>query len=482
MAFELHPDLDTNFVAPDGPSDAQPGNNGNGYRKILDEAEVRETNVRILGNLTRFKANSLIMPREQPLHLVLLRLMFNHLRKVHQKKCWADDHHDVGQREFDALASSGTLSEEDKIPTHTFARTFERLFFLLCIEGVDLATYDPNSDGYVTWAEFYDVYMRQNISVKWTLCERIFYTLEDPDSSICANIVSFIVLFVIVVSSFCFIFSTVPAFQDNLDHKDGPKAIKVVNVIDGICLVIFVIEYLVRLLTCWNVRTEISRKNQTALVALVVGYEPISLPSPFFRVIHFFFAPANLVDLVAILPGVLSLFVPLDGGGFIVLRLIRLTRLFRVFKSKSLLEPVIIIGRTLSKSTSALNILMFNLLLGVVISGSLIYIVEGLGTWDVENQVYVRVVGKEWNETSGKFETLRAATPFISIPDSFWWSLVTVMTVGYGDHYPITGWGKVVAAGTMVFSLVMTALPIGVVGGNFSKVWAEFEQTKSDDD
>jgi len=498
MASEIHPALNADLVAQDDHSKTQPGaggpqspvttawgKNGNGYRKVLDEAEVKETNVRILGNIIRFKTNPIVMPREQPMPLVLLRIVFNELKKDHFKKSEAGRQlvfENEEQREMAILASSRTPPEEDRVPTVSFARAFERLFHLLRDnEAFDYAEYDPNSDGYVTWAEFFCVYRKRNITVKWSFCERVFYTLEDPDSSIAATFLSFFVLMVIVVSSFCFIFSTVPFFQENPDSPEGPKPMKVLTIIDSVCLAIFVVEYLARLLTCWNVRTEISRKNQNALVALVVGYGPISLPSSFMRVIYFFFAPANLVDLVAILPGVLSVFVPIDGGGFVVLRLIRLTRLFRVFRTRSLIEPVIIIGRTLSQSTSALNILMFNLLLGVVISGSLIYIVEGLGTWDVENQVYLRAVGQEWNMTAGRFVDTMDSTPFSSIPHSFWWSLVTIMTVGYGDHYPTTGLGKVVAAGTMLFSLVMLALPVGVVGGNFSQVWSDFEKSKTNE-
>jgi len=244
------------------------------------------------------------------------------------------------------------------------------------------------------------------------------------------------------------------------------------------CLVIFVVEYLLRLLTCWNVRMELARKNQTQLLKIVVGYQPIFLPSPFVRVFRFVMAPTNVIDLLAIFPGVLGMIIDIEGGGFVVLRLIRLTRLFRVFKSRSFTEPLIIIWRSLQASTSALYILVFNLLLGVVISGSLIYIVEGMGRWDTATQSYLRPVGRQWNPTAGKFEELLDATPFTSIPDSFWWSLVTITTVGYGDHYPTTGLGKVVATGTMVFSFVILALPVGVIGGNFSNVWENYDKEK----
>ena len=54
--------------------------------------------------------------------------------------------------------------------------------------------------------------------------------------------------------------------------------------------------------------------------------------------------------------------------------------------------------------------------------------------------------------------------PFSSIPATFWWCVVTLTTVGYGDAYPLTAYGKLAAAFTMIASVVITALPISVIG------------------
>lgn len=430
-----------------------------GHRAMLGSHELEEANKRILASSMRDRL-PLFIPREQPVQLVFLRFIFKELHKQTQTQAMLE-------------------CEEEVVPIKAFQRAFERLFFLVRdSRAFDVKEYDDNGDGLMSWSEFFRVYRERRIMVRLSICERIFYTLEDSDSSVCANALSIFVLVVIVVSSFCFIFSTVSAFQVQSSPEEAPQPTPVLAAIDSVCLAIFVVEYLLRLLTCWNVRAELARKSQAQLLNVIVGYGPIFLPSPFVRVFRFVMAPANLVDLAAIFPGVLGLMIDIEGGGFVVLRLIRLTRLFRVFKSRAFTEPVIIIQRTLQASTSALYILVFNLLLGVVISGSLIYIVEGMGRWDIATQSYQRVNGREWNETAGKFEELLEATPFISIPDSFWWSLVTIMTVGYGDHYPTTGLGKVVTSATMIFSLVMLALPVGVVGGNFNQVWKDFDREK----
>jgi len=159
------------------------------------------------------------------------------------------------------------------------------------------------------------------------------------------------------------------------------------------------------------------------------------------------------------------------------LRLIRLTRIFRAFRLGKYVEPVLVITRTVKQSTKALYVLAFNLLLGVVIFGSLMYLMEQ-GDWDPKTHEYLRIVDYEWNATIGDYEAVKGITPFKSIPHAFWWALVTSTTVGYGDHYPTTSNGYIVAVVCMVWSLVILALPVGVIGGTFTQVWDEFARNK----
>ena len=66
--------------------------------------------------------------------------------------------------------------------------------------------------------------------------------------------------------------------------------------------------------------------------------------------------------------------------------------------------------------------------------------------------------------------------PFASIPRSFWWCMVTLMTVGYGDVYPLTVEGKIVASLTMIASVIITALPISVIGANFTQKGIDYKE------
>eukprot|EP00854_Cymbomonas_tetramitiformis_P011713 gene11713-13828_t len=67
--------------------------------------------------------------------------------------------------------------------------------------------------------------------------------------------------------------------------------------------------------------------------------------------------------------------------------------------------------------------------------------------------------------------------PFRSIPSSFWWCIVTLMTVGYGDVVPNTTSGQLVASLAMLASIIILALPISVIGANFTQQWVIFKDT-----
>jgi len=223
---------------------------GIGHRVHLGNHELEETNKRILASCIRFNTSHFFIPRDQPVELVFFRLMFNQLKS----QCKI------------------TPPEDEAVPLESFARVFERFFFLLREpQQFNVKDYDDDGDGWVTWSEFFQIYRDQNITVSLSLCERIFYTLEDSDSSLFANIVSIVVLAVIVVSSFCFIFSTVAVFQILPEDGSEPKPMSVLETIDTVCLVIFCVEYVLRLATCWDVRTEMSRKNQNQLWSLLLA-------------------------------------------------------------------------------------------------------------------------------------------------------------------------------------------------------------------
>jgi hypothetical protein len=443
-----------------------------GQRVLLSPMEIDTMNFKILAAMSD-RQMSFFIPREQPIELLFFRRIFTRLR---EQKARANE---ISGRSMHDMPED----VDENIPIQAFQRAMGRLFYVMRDpQGFDSKVYDQNGNGYVGWGEFCYVWKDRKITVRLSWWERIFLTCDDPQSSYMARLVSVFTLLTIVMSSLGFILSTVPEFQETPADGSAPKPGKVFEHIENCCLIIFVIEYLIRICTCWAIRDEVFDK--ALLLEMATGYERIQLSSPVMRVIKFIFNIQNLIDLAAILPGVvtgLSVLFTGDassgGGGFVVLRLVRLTRIFRAFRLGKYVEPVLVIARTVKQSTKALYVLAFNLLLGVVIFGSLMFLMEQ-GEWDPDTHEYWRVVDYKWNATADDFDKVLGITPFKSIPHAFWWALVTSTTVGYGDHYPTTSNGYIVAVVCMVWSLVILALPVGVIGGTFTQVWDDFAKNK----
>jgi len=122
-----------------------------------------------------------------------------------------------------------------------------------------------------------------------------------------------------------------------------------------------------------------------------------------------------------------------------------------------------LIGRVLTNSTNALILLLFFVSIGSLLCGSLMFYCEK-GIWDFKQGAYIRddiigLVGKE-------------PSPFYSIGRSLWWVVVTMTTVGYGDYYPTSTQGKCVGAATCCMSVLLMALPITIIGNEFTEQYA----------
>ncbi|MDQ0509338.1 cyclic nucleotide-gated ion channel [Ancylobacter amanitiformis] len=146
--------------------------------------------------------------------------------------------------------------------------------------------------------------------------------------------------------------------------------------------------------------------------------------------------PAALVDLVAWLPFLLSASLGLNLRTLAVLRLLRFVKLARYSPGmQSLLE-------VLHGERQSLLACFWLLSAAVLISATAMYLVEG--------QVQPDSLG--------------------SIPAAMWWAMTTVTTVGYGDVFPKTVAGRMIAGLTMITGIIMIALPVGIIATAFADV------------
>lgn len=149
----------------------------------------------------------------------------------------------------------------------------------------------------------------------------------------------------------------------------------------------------------------------------------------------YIFSFTGVIDLLAILPYLLQL-IGLSAD-MRMLRVLRLARLLKISHYTSALEDLM---SAIYSERKAFLAALYLLILALFLSSSLIYVAE--------NEVQPDV--------------------FSSIPETMWWSIVTLTTVGYGDVSPVTAVGKLIGATTAMMGVCSIALLTGIIGAGFS--------------
>ena len=147
---------------------------------------------------------------------------------------------------------------------------------------------------------------------------------------------------------------------------------------------------------------------------------------------RYVFSFLGLVDLLSILPMYLSIFLA-GAQSLLVFRALRLLRIFRIFKLTHFLSEMSFLREAIKSAAKKISIFMLAVLAIVIILGSVMYIVE--------------------TDENG----------FTSIPESIYWAIVTITTVGYGDIAPVTPTGKFIASVIMLLGYGIIAVPTGII-------------------
>ncbi|WP_316748384.1 ion transporter [Pedobacter gandavensis] len=150
------------------------------------------------------------------------------------------------------------------------------------------------------------------------------------------------------------------------------------------------------------------------------------------RPIEYVKSPLGIVDLLALIPSYLSV-IFIGAQSLLALRALRLLRVFRIFKLGHYLSEMKFLTVALRGSMRKISIFMLTVLALVVVLGSIMYLVE--------------------NRENG----------FSNIPESIYWAIVTITTVGYGDISPVTPLGKFIASLIMLIGYAIIAVPTGII-------------------
>lgn len=152
----------------------------------------------------------------------------------------------------------------------------------------------------------------------------------------------------------------------------------------------------------------------------------------------YIFSFFGMVDLLSILPTYLSFL--LAGSQFlVVIRGLRLLRIFRILKLSRFLGEAEVLRKALINSVAKITVFIGTVFLSIIIVASLMYLIEG-----PENG-------------------------FHNIPLSIYWAIVTITTVGYGDIVPLTTLGKALATLLMLMGYGIIAVPTGIVSAELSR-------------
>ena len=165
---------------------------------------------------------------------------------------------------------------------------------------------------------------------------------------------------------------------------------------------------------------------------------------PFRYAVSFF----GVVDLLAVVPTYLSLFLP-GSQYLLVIRLLRVLRVFRVLKVVKFVGESDVLLCALRNSRRKVIIFVFAVVTLCVILGSIMYVVEG------------------------------PEHGYTSIPKGVYWAIVTLTTVGYGDLAPSTNWGQAIASIVMIMGYGIIAVPTGIVTVEMSHAMREEISTQS---
>lgn len=203
-----------------------------------------------------------------------------------------------------------------------------------------------------------------------------------------------ILLIAILASVIIVIIESVPSYQDQYGG--------IFTALEWVFTIFFTIEYGLR---------------------LYAVHKPMKYAKSFFGVI----------DLMSILPTYLSLIFA-GTHSLMIVRGLRLLRVFRIFKLANFLSQGQVIMAALKASRDKIFVFVIFILIMVSIFGSIMYLVEGASN-----------------------------DQFDSIPRSIYWAIVTLTTVGYGDISPVTPFGQAIAAIIMISGYAIIAVPTGIV-------------------
>ncbi|KAF7259767.1 hypothetical protein EG68_03206 [Paragonimus skrjabini miyazakii] len=249
---------------------------------------------------------------------------------------------------------------------------------------------------------------------------RLWLLFEYPETSLLAFCFSVASVIFTIVSIILFCVETLPIYADtHCKSEEAPNFLDPFFIIETACTIWFTFELIIRFTSCPSHRSFIKDIK-------------------------------NLIDLAAIVPYYITLTNVLisyscegakSSASLAFLRVIRLIRVFKLTKHSSGLQVLVL---TFKESVEGLSLFLVAFIVCILVFSSTIYYVE----------------------------IDRKGSQIESIPDAFWWAVITMCTVGYGDKVPKGPLGKIVGSVCAVAGVLTLAIPVPIITENFNKFYA----------
>ncbi len=241
---------------------------------------------------------------------------------------------------------------------------------------------------------------------KPTLRQKVAAILDDENHQSLSHLVNFVIILTIILTVISIILESVPELEKNFSPT--------FYFIEYVSLVVFGIEYICRVWSAPDSKNYMGQRPYKARLKYII-------------------TPMAIIDLLAIVPPILSLFA-------IDLRFLRVIRLLRILKLTRYNSAMNTLLKVIKKESRAFLSVFFIFIVVLIIASSCIYLLE--------HKIQPEVFG--------------------TIPKSMWWSMVTLATVGYGDAVPITPLGRMFSGLIMLIGIGIVAMPAGILASAFS--------------
>lgn len=355
----------------------------------------------------------------------------------------------------------------------------------------------------------WDVELMEDWSVSWNrspiysrFCvqlgqlERLYFILDMGDnSSRISTLVSGFLFTAVVVSLSCFIFGTVEGFRmlpcAGMEiNQCVPAEPPWMAMAEKICVWIFTLEIVLRIISAPQARRELL--NHRYIISIIANEElPFSPPmTACGRFATFTFSFEAICDILSVAPfwaELLLMVLLADQTGqvqnFNLLRILKVTRVFRIFKLTRALNADLgqfneindLLKKVMSNAFPAILMTILLIFMALFFFGTFVWFLER-GEWVPRGDPrYEDLVTGDRGSETGAFIRVsndgltEELSPFDSVPGAFWWTLVTISTVGYGDQVPNSHLGKMVGGVAMLYGTVILGLPLFVVGATFGQ-------------